>query len=91
MQKALWCCFLGLVQKAKKAKDKLLKRDGDERTESSYESFYYGGVDPYMWEPQELGESSSHHHIQTLRCPCTHFYRRFIIRVGPNIGLITVF
>lgn len=52
-----WYCYLGLVQKAKKAKDKLLKRDGDERTESSYESFYYGGVDPYMWEPQELGES----------------------------------
>lgn len=52
----VWFCYLGLVQKAKKAKDKLLKRDGDERTESSYESFYYGGVDPYMWEPQELGE-----------------------------------
>ncbi|KAI4902776.1 hypothetical protein NFI96_011151 [Prochilodus magdalenae] len=47
-----------LVQKAKKAKDKLLKRDGDERT--SYESFYYGGVDPYMWEPQELGATRSH-------------------------------
>lgn len=46
----------GLVQKAKKAKDKLLKRDGDDRPETgSYESFYYGGVDPYMWEPQELG------------------------------------
>lgn len=50
-------CFSGLVQKAKKAKDKLLKRDGDERTDSSYESFYYGGVDPYMWEPQELGKT----------------------------------
>ncbi|XP_056585726.1 rabenosyn-5 [Triplophysa dalaica] len=49
-----------LVQKAKRAKDKLLKRDGDERTESSYESFYYGGVDPYMWEPQELGATRSH-------------------------------
>ncbi|XP_030639719.1 rabenosyn-5 [Chanos chanos] len=49
-----------LVQKAKKAKDKLLKRDGEERTESSYESFYYGGVDPYMWEPQELGATRSH-------------------------------
>lgn len=48
--------FSGLVQKAKKAKDKLLKRDGDERTDSSYESFYYGGVDPYMWEPQDLGK-----------------------------------
>lgn len=46
----------GLVQKAKKAKDKLLKRDGDDRPDTgSYESFYYGGVDPYMWEPQELG------------------------------------
>ncbi|XP_067269057.1 rabenosyn-5 [Pseudorasbora parva] len=49
-----------LVQKAKKAKDKLLKRDGDERTDSGYESFYYGGVDPYMWEPQELGATRSH-------------------------------
>ncbi|XP_026876954.2 rabenosyn-5 [Electrophorus electricus] len=49
-----------LVQKAKKAKDKLLKRDGDERAETSYESFYYGGVDPYMWEPQELGATRSH-------------------------------
>ncbi|KAI5621941.1 rabenosyn-5 [Silurus asotus] len=52
--------FKSLVQKAKKAKDKLLKRDGDERTDSSYESFYYGGVDPYMWEPQELGATRSH-------------------------------
>ncbi|XP_016140697.1 rabenosyn-5 [Sinocyclocheilus grahami] len=49
-----------LVQKAKKAKDKLLKWDGDERTDSSYESFYYGGVDPFMWEPQELGATHSH-------------------------------
>ncbi|KAM9751547.1 rabenosyn-5 [Menidia menidia] len=50
-----------LVQKAKKAKDKLLKRDGDDRPETgSYESFYYGGVDPYMWEPQELGATKSH-------------------------------
>lgn len=48
-----------LVQKAKKAKDKLLKRDGEDRLDS-YESFYYGGVDPYMWEPQELGASRSH-------------------------------
>lgn len=47
--------FKGLVQRAKKAKDKLLKRDGDDRPDT-YESFYYGGVDPYMWEPQELGE-----------------------------------
>uniref|UniRef100_I3KKU0 Rabenosyn, RAB effector n=1 Tax=Oreochromis niloticus TaxID=8128 RepID=I3KKU0_ORENI len=50
-----------LVQKAKKAKDKLLKRDGDDRPDTgSYESFYYGGVDPYMWEPQELGVTRSH-------------------------------
>lgn len=53
----------GLVQKAKKAKDKLLKRDGDDRPDTgSYESFYYGGVDPYMWEPQELGE------MEKLKC-----------------------
>ncbi|XP_062970822.1 rabenosyn-5 [Cynocephalus volans] len=52
-----------LVQKAKKAKNKLLKRDGDDRAESGtqgYESFSYGGVDPYMWEPQELGAVRSH-------------------------------
>ncbi|XP_054902057.1 rabenosyn-5 [Poeciliopsis prolifica] len=50
-----------LVHKAKKAKDKLLKRDGDDRPDTgSYESFYYGGVDPYMWEPQELGATRSH-------------------------------
>ncbi|KAJ8370886.1 hypothetical protein SKAU_G00109140 [Synaphobranchus kaupii] len=50
-----------LVQKAIKAKDKLLKRDGEDRADgSSYESFYYGGVDPYMWEPQELGATRSH-------------------------------
>ncbi|XP_062387461.1 rabenosyn-5 [Sardina pilchardus] len=49
-----------LVQKAKKAKDKLLKRDGEDRNETSYESFYYGGVDPYMWEPQELGATRNH-------------------------------
>ncbi|KAG7228111.1 hypothetical protein INR49_013394 [Caranx melampygus] len=50
-----------LVQKAKKAKDKLLKRDGEDRPDTgTYESFYYGGVDPYMWEPQELGATRSH-------------------------------
>ncbi|XP_010893557.2 rabenosyn-5 [Esox lucius] len=50
-----------LVQKAKKAKDKLLKRDGEDKPDTgSYESFYYGGVDPYMWEPQELGATRSH-------------------------------
>lgn len=51
--------FLDLVQKAKRAKKKLLKREGDDRTDSGsqerYESFSYGGVDPYMWEPQEVG------------------------------------
>ncbi|MGH0147780.1 UNVERIFIED_CONTAM: hypothetical protein FKN15_033901 [Acipenser sinensis] len=53
-----------LVQKAKKAKDKLLKRDGEDRAESGsqerYESLYNGGVNPYMWEPQELGATRSH-------------------------------
>ncbi|KAJ3587037.1 hypothetical protein NHX12_013427 [Muraenolepis orangiensis] len=50
-----------LVQKAKKAKDKLLKREGEDRADTgSYESFYYGGVDPYMWEPQELGATRNH-------------------------------
>ncbi|XP_006901114.1 PREDICTED: rabenosyn-5 [Elephantulus edwardii] len=52
-----------LVQKAKKAKNRLLKREGDDRAESGtqgYESFNYGGVDPYMWEPQELGATRSH-------------------------------
>ncbi|KAK2091388.1 hypothetical protein P7K49_030672 [Saguinus oedipus] len=51
-----------LDYKAKKAKDKLLKREGDDRAESGtqgYESFSYGGVDPYMWEPQELGYALS--------------------------------
>lgn len=55
-------CFSDLVQKAKKAKKKLLKRDGDDRTDTGaqerYESFSYGGVDPYMWEPQELGKKT---------------------------------
>nr|XP_012604014.1 rabenosyn-5 [Microcebus murinus] len=52
-----------LVQKAKKAKNKLLKREADDRAESGspgYESFSYGGVDPHMWEPQELGAVRSH-------------------------------
>lgn len=57
----------GLVQKAKKAKDKLLKRDGDDRPDTgSYESFYYGGVDPYMWEPQELGKTGKLDHKLVL-------------------------
>ncbi|NXM98496.1 RBNS5 protein, partial [Sylvia borin] len=53
-----------LVQKAKRAKKKLLKREDDDRTGSGsqeqYESFSYGGVDPYMWEPQEVGAMRSH-------------------------------
>ncbi|NWH69420.1 RBNS5 protein, partial [Piaya cayana] len=53
-----------LVQKAKRAKKKLLKREGEDRTDSGsqerYESFSYGGVDPYMWEPQEVGAMRSH-------------------------------
>ncbi|KAM6325465.1 rabenosyn-5 [Podargus strigoides] len=53
-----------LVQKAKRAKKKLLKREGDDRPDSGsqerYESFSYGGVDPYMWEPQEVGAMRSH-------------------------------
>ncbi|XP_043934559.1 rabenosyn-5 [Protopterus annectens] len=53
-----------LVQKAKKARNKLLNWDGEDRTESGgqyqYESFSYGGVDPYMWDPQEPGAMRSH-------------------------------
>ncbi|NXY15843.1 RBNS5 protein, partial [Atrichornis clamosus] len=53
-----------LVQKAKRAKKKLLKQEEDDRTDSGsqerYESFSYGGVDPYMWEPQEVGAMRSH-------------------------------
>ncbi|KAJ1110710.1 hypothetical protein NDU88_008058 [Pleurodeles waltl] len=48
----------------RKAKNKLLKREGEERTDSGsqerYESYSYGGVDPYMWDPQELGATKSH-------------------------------
>lgn len=37
----------------------MLKQEDDDRTGSGsqeqYESFSYGGVDPYMWEPQEVG------------------------------------
>lgn len=55
-----FCCVPGLVQKAKKATDKLLRRDGDERADAGGgESFYCGGVDPFMWEPQELGEATA--------------------------------
>ncbi|XP_015280769.1 PREDICTED: rabenosyn-5 [Gekko japonicus] len=52
-----------LVQKAKKAKNKLLKREDDRSDggpQEQYESYSYGGVDPYMWEPQELGAVRSH-------------------------------
>ncbi|MEE6502050.1 hypothetical protein FKM82_004399 [Ascaphus truei] len=53
-----------LVQMAKKAKNKLLKRDEGERTEAGnqerYEAFSYGGVDPCMWDPQEIGAVRSH-------------------------------
>ncbi|NWW18729.1 RBNS5 protein, partial [Falcunculus frontatus] len=56
--------FRNLVQKAKRAKKKLLKQEDDDRTDSGsqerYESFSYGGVDPYMWEPQEVGAVRSH-------------------------------
>ncbi|XP_030061459.1 rabenosyn-5 [Microcaecilia unicolor] len=49
-----------LVQKAK---NKLLRREA-ERTDCGsqerYEAYSYGGVDPYMWEPQELGATKSH-------------------------------
>lgn len=59
--------LLDLVQKAKKAKNKLLKRD-DDRTDGTsqeqYESYSYGGVDPYMWEPQELGKQCVTHIIE---------------------------
>ncbi|KAF2984685.1 hypothetical protein EK904_012402 [Melospiza melodia maxima] len=52
-----------LVQKAKRAKKKLLKQEDDDRTDSGsqerYESFSYGGVDPYMWEPQEVAIEKS--------------------------------
>lgn len=53
-----------LVQIAKKAKNKFLKKDGAERAEGGsqerYEAFSYGGVDPCMWDPQEIGAMRSH-------------------------------
>ncbi|XP_048874131.1 rabenosyn-5 isoform X1 [Brienomyrus brachyistius] len=49
-----------LVQKAKKATDKLLRRDGEERADAGGCESYCGGVDPLMWEPQELGATRSH-------------------------------
>lgn len=65
-----------------KAKDKLLKRDGDERPDTgSYESFYYGGVDPYMWEPQELGETN----LRALYSPfVAPFGRRVLLRISDD-------
>ncbi|XP_069499526.1 rabenosyn-5 [Ambystoma mexicanum] len=48
----------------RKAKNKFLKREGEERTDSGsqerYEAYSYGGVDPYMWDPQEIGATKSH-------------------------------
>ncbi|XP_053325872.1 rabenosyn-5 [Spea bombifrons] len=53
-----------LVKIAKKATNKLLKRDGAERADGGsqerYESYSYGGVDPCLWDPQELGATKSH-------------------------------
>ncbi|XP_056380916.1 rabenosyn-5 [Hyla sarda] len=53
-----------LVQIAKKAKNKLLKKEGGERAEGGsqdrYEAYSYGGVDPCMWDPQEIGTVRSH-------------------------------
>ncbi|XP_072276606.1 rabenosyn-5 [Pyxicephalus adspersus] len=53
-----------LVHIAKKAKNKLLKKDGGEKAEGGsqerYEAFSYGGVDPRMWDPQEIGATRSH-------------------------------
>lgn len=39
-----------------------MKREDDRSDggpQERYESYSYGGVDPYMWEPQELGKLSS--------------------------------
>ncbi|XP_026578721.1 rabenosyn-5 [Pseudonaja textilis] len=52
-----------LVQKAKKAKNKLLRRDDDRNdggSQERYEGYSYGGMDPYMWELEELGAIRSH-------------------------------
>ncbi|KAL7986150.1 hypothetical protein Chor_011316 [Crotalus horridus] len=49
--------------KTKKAKNKLLRRD-DERSDGGsqerYEGYSYVGMDPYMWELEELGAIRSH-------------------------------
>ncbi|XP_034287468.1 rabenosyn-5 [Pantherophis guttatus] len=52
-----------LVQKAKKAKNKLLRRDDDRNdggAQERYEGYNYGGMDPYMWELEEIGAIRSH-------------------------------
>lgn len=53
-----------LVHIAKKAKNKLLKKDGGEKVEGGsqdrYEAYSYGGVDPHMWDPQEIGATRTH-------------------------------
>ncbi|KAM9326217.1 rabenosyn-5 [Gastrophryne carolinensis] len=53
-----------LVHIAKRAKDKFLKKDGGERAEGvsqdRYEEYSYGGVDPRMWDPQEIGAQRNH-------------------------------
>ncbi|KAM5148192.1 rabenosyn-5 isoform 1-T2 [Mantella aurantiaca] len=53
-----------LVHIAKKAKNKLLKKDGGEKAEGGsqerYEAYSYGGVDPRMWDPQEIGATRTH-------------------------------
>ncbi|XP_018410727.1 PREDICTED: rabenosyn-5 [Nanorana parkeri] len=56
--------FKNLVHIAKKAKNKLLKKDGAEKAEGGsqerYEAYSYGGVDPRMWDPQEIGATRTH-------------------------------
>uniref|UniRef100_A0A2D4LUX3 C2H2-type domain-containing protein n=1 Tax=Micrurus spixii TaxID=129469 RepID=A0A2D4LUX3_9SAUR len=56
-----------LVQKAKKAKNKLLRRDDDRNdggSQERYEGYSYGGMDPYMWEFEELGNQSRKLHLK---------------------------
>ena len=46
----------GLAQKARKAKQKLRKKDGENRPEGgSLGSFYFGGVDQSLGGPRGLG------------------------------------
>ncbi|XP_068109136.1 rabenosyn-5 isoform X2 [Hyperolius riggenbachi] len=52
-----------LVHIAKKAKNRLLKKDGERAeggSQEHYEVSSYGGVDPRMWDPQEIGSTRSH-------------------------------